>query len=65
MVDNQQGDLRVIEYAADVPTSTFGSAFGKKGQKVLSPAQEEYEAHMWNLNNLPSLPNSLMQFPRL
>ena len=65
MVDNQQGDLRVVEYAADVPTSIFGSAFGKKGQKVLSPLQEEYEKHMWNLNNLPSLPNSLMQFPRL
>lgn len=31
LVDNQIGDLRQVEYAADVPTSVFGSAFGKKG----------------------------------
>lgn len=60
LVDNQVGELRQVEYAADIPTSVFGSAFGKKGQKLLSKDQQAYESHMWNLNNFPNLPNSLM-----
>jgi hypothetical protein len=35
MVDNQQGELVKVEYAADVPTSYYGSGFGKAGQKII------------------------------
>jgi hypothetical protein len=64
MVDNQIGPLIQVEYAADVPTSQFGSGFGRKGQAVIHSQQKEYESHPWNLNNLPQHKNSLMQFPR-
>jgi len=64
MVDNQSGPETLVEYAADVPTLQFGSGFGRKGQKEIDPRQVEYQEHPWNLNNLPSQFNSLMQFPR-
>ena len=54
-----------MEYAADIPTSQFGSGFGRKNQKIVHPDQTKYLEHPWNLNNLPNLPNSFMQFPRL
>lgn len=35
MVDNQLGDRIQVEYAADVPTSIYGSGFGNEGQAIL------------------------------
>lgn len=64
MVDAQTGGETLVEYAADVATTQFGSGFGRKGQKILHPDQKEYESHPWNLNNLPGSFNSLMQFDR-
>ena len=64
MVDQQVEPFVQVEYAADVPTSQFGSGFGRKGQKIIHPDQASYQDHPWNLNNLPSALNSLMQFPR-
>lgn len=51
-VDNQVGEKIKVEYAADLPTTKFGSGFGREGQKVLDPRQKEYLDHPWNLNNL-------------
>ena len=52
-----------VEYAADVPTNKYGSGFGRPGQKIIDPEQENYAKHQWNLNNLQRSFNSLMQFP--
>ena len=64
MVENNVGPPTRVEYAADVATSKYGSAFGRPGQKILSPEQVTYQDHPWNLNNLSKAANSLMQFPR-
>ena len=64
MVDNGKGEITLVEYAADVPTAKYGSGFGRVGQKIVNEKQKEYENHPWNLNNLPTSYNSLMQFPR-
>ena len=37
MVENNVGPPTRVEYAADVATSKYGSAFGRPGQKILSP----------------------------
>ena len=60
MVENNVGPTTRVEYAADVATSKFGSAFGRPGQKILSKEQEKYQEHPWNLNNLSKATNSLM-----
>lgn len=64
MVERQTGEHTQVEYAADVPTLTYGSGFGRPGQKIVDPKQKEYQDHPWNLNNLAQQCNSLMQFPR-
>jgi hypothetical protein len=43
-----------VEYAADLPVTTYGSGFGKEGQKVFDRRVNEYLDHPWNLNNLPN-----------
>ena len=64
MVDLQQNDELLVEYAADLETRQVGSGFGRPGQKIVNDKQLEYINHPWNLNNLPHSSNSLMQFPR-
>jgi acid phosphatase class B len=51
-VDNNVGDPITVQYAADLSVTAFGSGFGKEGQKIIHPHQEEYLEHPWNLNNL-------------
>ena len=60
MVDYGQGEITLVEYAADVPTGKYGSGFGRPGQKIVNDKQIEYVNHPWNLNNLPHSYNSLM-----
>jgi histone demethylase JARID1 len=63
-VDNNVGEPITVEYAADLAVTTYGSGFGREGQKILDHRQEEYLNHPWNLNNLYKQEQSLMQFPR-
>jgi len=62
MVENNTGQRTRVEYAADVATLKFGSGFFKQGQRGAN--ENNCAGHPWNLNNLPSARNSLMQFPR-
>ena len=43
MVDYGQGEITLVEYAADVPTGKFGSGFGRPGQKIVNDKQIESE----------------------
>ena len=63
-VENQQGEDIRVEYAADLPVTTYGSGFGREGQRVFDRRSNEYLEHPWNLNNLGKQAGSLMQFPR-
>lgn len=59
-VDNNVGDPVKVEYAADLAVTTFGSGFGREGQKILDKKQLDYLDHPFNLNNLYKQHNSLM-----
>jgi len=53
----------VVEYGADVHTSECGSGFPTTGSRDrLAPGDEKYIDAGWNLNNLPSLPQSVLQY---
>jgi len=54
------GDPIKVEYAADLAVTTFGSGFGRDGQKVIDKRQLDYLDHPWNLNNIHRQHNSLM-----
>jgi [histone H3]-trimethyl-L-lysine4 demethylase len=58
------GGQTVVEYAADVPTKQFGSGFERFEETPIDPKKEGSGTHPWNLNNIPTQANSLMQFPR-
>eukprot|EP00347_Sterkiella_histriomuscorum_P022301 403330965 len=62
-VENQVGPEMKVEYAADLPTQTFGSAFGRHGQKIYDKKAEKQLDHPWNLNNFYKQKDSLLQFP--
>ncbi|EST05603.1 Zinc finger, PHD-finger [Kalmanozyma brasiliensis GHG001] len=47
-----------VEYGADVHSTTHGSALPTQETHPLSP----YSRDKWNLNNLPIVPGSLLQF---
>ena len=47
-----------VEYGADVHSTTHGSALPTQETHPLSP----YSRDKWNLNNLPILPGSLLQY---
>ena len=54
-----------VQYAADLNVKTFGSGFGVEGQHLADHRARPYVKHPWNLSNICSQPDSLMQFPRL
>jgi histone demethylase JARID1 len=64
MVEHGAGPAHKVEYAADMRVDKYGSGFGRPRQPIVDPRQTEYLHHPWNLNNIPSGRNSLMQFPR-
>jgi len=64
-VDNNVGDRVKVEYAADLAVDSFGSGFGREGQKLMHKEAKEYLDHPWNLNNIFKQKLSLMQFPKL
>ncbi|GAC94117.1 potential transcription factor [Pseudozyma hubeiensis SY62] len=57
LVHSQQEEVEV-EYGADVHSTTHGSALPTQETHPLSP----YSRDKWNLNNLPILPGSLLQY---
>jgi histone demethylase JARID1 len=61
-VDNQIGENKIVEYAADLATNKFGSGFGTRNQKILDPTQKDYVDHPWNMNNYHKHFGSLMSF---
>jgi len=54
----------VVEYGADVHASDCGSGFPveKSRETGLDPADDHYIDAGWNLNNLPSLPQSVLHY---
>jgi [histone H3]-trimethyl-L-lysine4 demethylase len=59
------GEGITVEYGADLLTDDVGSGFPKRqtsnnSNGQLSPEDEIYAKSPWNLNNLPSLPNSVL-----
>ena len=65
IVDNQIGEEKRVEYAADLNANVYGSGFGNKKQKQLSEQQSAYTDHAWNFCNFQYQPNSLFQFSGL
>ncbi|ETS64848.1 hypothetical protein PaG_00816 [Moesziomyces aphidis] len=57
LVHSQSEEVEV-EYGADVHSTTHGSALPTQETHPLSP----YSRDKWNLNNLPILPGSLLQY---
>lgn len=57
LVHSQNEEIEV-EYGADVHSTTHGSALPTQETHPLSP----YSRDKWNLNNLPILPGSLLQY---
>lgn len=57
LVQSQSEEVEV-EYGADVHSTTHGSALPTQETHPLSP----YSRDKWNLNNLPILPGSLLQY---
>lgn len=54
-----------VMYGADLDTSVMGSAFHTKGVDGSLPLDEDdslYATSPWNLNNLPSLDDSLLKY---
>jgi histone demethylase JARID1 len=51
-----------VEYGSDIDTAVKGSGFPMTSNPDLPPDCAEYAKHGWNLNNLPVLPGSVLQY---
>lgn len=53
----------VVEYGADIHAAEYGSGFPtEKNQDVIEDGVKMYVENGWNLNNLPSMPSSVLQY---
>jgi len=60
ILDNIDEDV-MVEYGADLHTMDHGSGFPTHGSKHLSQDDYMYADSEWNLNNLPTVPNSILK----
>ena len=54
-------DTVTVEYGADLHTNDYGSGFPSLNTPGLSPKDEGYAKHPWNLNNLPIVDGSVFK----
>lgn len=58
---SDKNDKVTVEYAADLPSSLYGSGFPTRKIYNWIDADFEYETNLFNLNNLYKAPTSLLR----
>ena len=56
-----RNDKVTVEYAADLPSSQYGSGFPTRKVYNWFDSDFEYETNLFNLNNLYKSPHSLLR----